>query len=316
LQTRFHIRRKVFALVVCLLFSTILWFLNDLSRVQTATVEIPVKFTGLPYDMVTVNSLPATMDATIEATGFDLLWSNYSGTRQTIEIPLRLEKGGVDPMRNYLFNINYYMPDITEALGPHYKIRRVFPDTFSIRFQKKFVKKVPVKINSDLQFVKEFGLSAPVIIRPDSVLISGTKENLLRVDSVFTKRVILKDIRKSYTGKAELEDLNGITYANNLVEVYMPVEQYTEKSIVVKIIPANVPIGYELNTIPDVCSLKVSVPLSLFNKIAADQFRIIAEFPAKTTSTNRIMLKVETQPSFTRLIKLDPVSVEYKIKQE
>lgn len=313
-QTRFHIRRKVFALAVCLIFSSILWLLNDLNKLQTVTIQIPVRFTGLPYDMVTTNSLPTSMEASVEATGFDLLWRHYTREKRIIDIPLRLEKGGVDPGRNYLFNINYYMQDISEALGSHLKIRRVFPDTFSIRFENKFVKKVPVKLASNIQFEKEFNIAGEISIQPDSVIISGTKENVLKVDSVYTQALNITSLKKSYTGKIELETINGISYSDPYVAVEIPVEQYTEKTISLNITPSNVPANFELNTIPDLVSLKLSVPLSLYNKIAVDQFLVSAEFPIDKTKSNKILLKVDRVPNFIKVLSIDPMAVEYKIK--
>lgn len=313
-QTRFHIRRKVFAMGVCLVFSTFLWFLNDLNRVQTVSVEIPVKFTGLPYDMVPTNSLPTSMQATVEATGFDLLWRNYTSQKKVIEIPLRLEKGGTTPGKNYLFNINYYLQDITDELGSHLKIKRIFPDTFSIRFEKRFSKRVPVRLASNIQYEKEFNVSGLVSLQPDSVIISGTKENISKIDSVFTETLILTGLKKTHTSVLKLESLNGVGYNVENVDVMVPVEQFTEKTISLKITPTNVPANFELNTIPDMVSLKLSVPLSVFNKIAADQFIISAPFPDRSSGATKILLKVDQKPAFVKVVSMSPVSVEYKIK--
>lgn len=313
-QTRFHIRRKVFALLVCLVFSTFLWFLNDLNRVQTVNVEIPVRFTGLPYDMVSTNSLPNTMQATVEATGFDLLWRSYTSQKRVVEIPLRLEKGGAAPGKTYLFNINYYLQDISDELGSHVKIKRIFPDTFSIRFEKRFIKRVPVRLASNLQFEKEFNISGDISLVPDSVTISGTKENIAKVDSVFTENLILKGLKKNYSGDLKLESLNGVTYNVENIDVQIPVEQFTEKTISLKISTIGVPANYELNTIPDVVNLKLFVPLSMFNKIKADEYMVAAEFPDPKSTGNKILLKVVSKPSFVKVISLDPGSVEYKVK--
>jgi hypothetical protein len=314
-QTRFHFRRKLFALGVCLVFSSILWLLNDLNRPQTVVVQVPVRFTGLPYDMVTTNSLPQTMEATVEATGFDLLWRRYSTTKKIVDIPLRLEKGGVDPGKTYLFNINYYMQDITEALGSHLKIRRIFPDTFSIRFEKKFIKKVPVKLASQLEFEKEFNISGKIVVEPDSVIISGTRENIAKIDSVLTQTLALTGVNKSYKGSIELELINGITYNESVVQVNFPVEQYTEKTMELPITPTRVPANYELNTIPNMASVKLSVPLSVFNRITAQQFTLAAQFPEmQNTHTHKIVLKMERMPAFIKVMGINPISVEYKIK--
>jgi hypothetical protein len=315
IQTKFHFRRKFFALGVCLVFSSILWLLNDLNRPQTVVVHVPVKFTGLPYDMVTTNSLPQTMEATVEATGFDLLWRRYTNEKKIVDIPLRLEKGGVDSGKTYLFNINYYMQDITEALGTHLKIRRIFPDTFSIRFEKKFVKKVPVKLASNLQFEKEFNISGKISVEPDSVLISGTRENISKVDSVLTQTLELTAVNKSYAGKIQLESLNGITYNVSYAQVNFPVEQYTEKIMELPITPTQVPANYELNTIPDIAKVKLLVPLSVFNRISPQQFTLAAQFPETLQSnTRKIVLKMERMPAFIKLMSIQPISVEYKMK--
>jgi hypothetical protein len=316
LQTRFHIRRKALALILCLILSVVLWLLNDLNRLQTSSVQIPVKFTGLPYDMVTTNSLPTHMDATVEATGFNLLWRHFTRQEKVIEIPLRLEQGMLKPDRSYLFNINYYMDDITDALGAHVKIRRIFPDTFSIHFARKYIKKVPVVLSSDLGFEKEFYVSASPDIIPDSVIISGTQEKVSKINSVQTQRLVLTKLNKSFQGNIPLESINGIGYNINEVNVNLSVEQFTEKELSLKITPANVPSHFELNTIPDMVTLKLLVPISGYSKIDPSFFQVSAEFPSNSHMVDKIILEVTRKPEFVKIISITPTSVEYKIKQK
>lgn len=315
MQTRFHIRRKVFALFLCLILSVFLWLLNDLNTLQTSSVQVPVKFTGLPYDMVTTNTLPSHMDATVEATGFDLLWRQLVRDKRVVEIPLRLENGLVSANKTYLFNINYYMDDITNSLGEHLKIKRIFPDTFSIRFDKKFTKKVPVQFVSDMNFVKEFNVAGKIILDPDSVMIFGTKENVDLIDKATTEKIGLNNLKTSYVGVAKLSYINGISYNTEEVKVSVPVEQFTEKEITLPITSSHVPPHYELNTIPNMATLKVLVPISDYGKINTSEFIVNAEFPVNTHSVSKIILTVSQKPEFVQVVSIEPESVEYKIKQ-
>jgi hypothetical protein len=315
MQTRFHIRRKVFALVLCSMLSVVLWLLNDLNRLQTSSVQIPVRFTGLPYDMVTTNTLPTHMDATVEATGFNLLWRQIIREEKPVEIPLRLENGIVTPDQTFLFNINYYMDDITDALGSHVKIRRIFPDTFSIRFARKYSRKVPIVLSADLGFEKEFYVSETVKLSPDSVIISGTKEKVTTISAVSTRQLSLKKLKETYQGKIELENINGINYNLQEVEVTLPVEQFTEKVLSLPVIATNVPAHLELNTIPNIVTLKILVPISDYSQIDATLFQVSADFP-NSQAVNQVILKVTRKPEFVKILSISPTSVEYKIKQK
>jgi len=315
MQTRFHIRRKVFALVLCLLLSVFLWLLNDLNTLQTSNVQIPVKFTGLPYDMVTTNTLPSHMEATVEATGFNLLWRHLVKEHKVVEIPLRLESGMVSANKTYLFNINYYLDDITDALGSHLKIKRIFPDTFSIQFDKKFSKKVPVELLSDFNFEKEFNISGKVLLNPDSVLVYGTQNNVASINKITTEKVSLNQLKSTYTGIAKLNYINGITYNIPEVKVKVPVEQFTEKEMSLPIVSSNVPPHYELNTIPNIATIKVLVPISDYGKISAADFKLNAAFPVNISTVGKIILTVTTKPEFVQVVSIEPESVEYKIKQ-
>ncbi len=315
MQTRFHIRRKVFALFLCVILSIFLWLLNDLNTLQTSSVQIPVKFSGLPYDMVTTNTLPSHMDATVEATGFNLLWRQLVKEKKVVEIPLRLENGMVSADRNYLFNINYYMDDITDALGSHVKIKRIFPDTFSIRFAKKFSKKVPVEFVSELSFENEFDVSAPVIIKPDSVYIYGTQENVKSIRKVSTQKLSLDKISRSFRNQLPLENINGISYNKNEVDIQVSVEQFTQKEITMPITSSNVPTHFELNTIPNMATIKVLVPVSSFETISASSFKVDARFPEDINSVRRIILAVSSKPEYVKVVSISPESVEYKVKQ-
>jgi hypothetical protein len=153
-----------------------------------------------------------------------------------------------------------------------------------------------------------------ISLQPDSVTISGTKENISKIDSVYTESLNITGLKKTHTSVLKLENLNGINYNIGEVDVKIPVEQFTEKMISLKITPSNVPANYELNTIPDLVTLKLSVPLSIFNKIVPEQFIVSAEFPDQKTGTTKILLKVDQKPSFVKVVSMTPVSVEYKIK--
>ena len=315
-QTRFHIRRKFFVLAVCITISTIVWLLNDLNKVQTTTVQIPVSFSGLPYDMVPTNSLPNTMEATIEATGFTLLWRQFISKKRIVDISLRLEQGVLVPGKNYLFNTNYYIEDISRSLSSYTKIKRLFPDTFSIRFEKKFVKKVPIRLCTDFQYEKEFYQSANILLEPDSVIISGVKEKVIAIDSVCTKLLKLKNLKKTYDGKIELENINGISYSIQQLKVKLPIEQFTQKQISLKITATSVPSNNELNPIPDMALLNLLVPISLFNSISASQFIVSASFPVSNKKMNKILLTVVQKPEYVKVISIVPPSVEYIIKSK
>lgn len=317
-QTRFHIRRKIFVLAVCVTLSAVLWLLNDLNRLQTATIQIPVKFSGLPYDMVPTNSLPRVMDATIEATGFTLLLRHFTSEKKVIDIPLRINQegwqSGKDSNLRLLFNINAYTTEISKSLGSNVHIRKIYPDTFSIRFEKKFVKKVPVMLLSDIEYLKEFDLSGKISINPDSVIVSGIKEKVSKIVSICTQTLVLKKLNKSYEGTIDLENINGISYNVQHIDIKLPVDQFTEKTINLKITPANVPSNYELNTIPNVVSLKLLLPISSYSLISASQFQVIAPFPDSKNKTGKILLYVYEKPDFVKIININPESVEYKIK--
>ncbi len=313
-QTRFHIRKKIFVLIICLIVSMVLWLLNDLNKIQTTTVHIPVRFSGLPYDMVPTNSLPSTVEASIEATGFTLLWRHFTSEKEVMDISLKLDQGGVVAGKNYLFNINYYTDDISRSLGPHIRVRRLFPDTFSVRFEKRFVKKVPVKLSADLQYQKEFYQSGDLVLRPDSVIISGAEEKVTLIDSVFTKRLILKQVKKSYEGNIELDPINGISYSVSQINVKLPVEQFTEKQISTKIIPTNVPPNYELNTIPDQATINLLVPISVFNSVSPVQFVLTVSFPDKRNKMTKLFVSIAQKPDYVKVVNIAPASVDFIVK--
>ncbi len=315
-QTRFHIRRKIFVFTVCLSVSTFLWLLNDLNRVQTTVVNIPVRFTNLPYDMVTTNSLPSSVETTIEATGFTLLWRHFTSEHKVLDVTLLNNQAPFLPGKSYSMNMNSYLNEISRSLGGNIKIRKIFPDTFSIRFEKKFVKKVPVKLVADITYQKEYYPSDELFIDPDSIIISGSRQRVMGINEVHTLTVQLKDQKETYQGKTGLETLDGITYNINHVDIRIPISQYTEKRIELKITPVNVPSGYELNTIPDAVSLKLLVPVSSYESIIAAQFQVDAPFPGTQASTNKLLLSVGKKPVFVKVLEIEPASVEYKIKSK
>lgn len=279
------------------------------------TISIPVKFTGLPYHLVSTTELPDHVNVTMEAKGFVLLWYQWIDETEKVEVPLDLSHTHPVNGQYYRINLNNYITEITQSFNNNVRIRKVQPDTFSITLTKRKTKKVPVMLQTELDFEHEFGQSGPPIIQPDSILISGPEQNIGQIKSINTEWIKEKRLNKKLEKSVSLKSVYGITLQTNEVRVSIPVEQFTEKTVEATVSVLETPEGAEINLIPAKIKLHIFVPISLFNSISEEQFRIAVVYPGTETKVKKLIPQVIQKPDYIKILSIDPPIVEYILKQ-
>jgi YbbR domain-containing protein len=210
------------------------------------------------------------------------------------------------------------MNSINSYYSSQQKIISVQPDTLYFDFTTRKVKKVPIKLLSDLSFVKQFGQSEKVILKPDSVTLTGPQEQLDKIKFWLTDTLKRKFVEVTINEKVNLikaKEANISIYPTS-TEARIQVEEFTEKEILVPVRVVNNSEYYNVKLIPD--KVKITIMISLKDYASTDEndFEAIADLKLwKNDNANMLPVQLVKRRSFSRVRKIEPLQVNFIIKK-
>ncbi|HET8827981.1 MAG TPA: YbbR-like domain-containing protein, partial [Pelobium sp.] len=266
-------RRKISIFFTCLILAIATWLFFSLSNKYEYEVKTVVSFKNLPVNKAFNPLQSDTVLLTVQGTGWQLLFTRLRIYPRDVRVDLTsLSKRNYVTFTDQIRSINaYYSSD--------QRIVSVQPDTLYFDFTTRKVKKVPVKLVSKLNFVKQFGQSAAIVLKPDSVTVTGPLEQLQKIHFWSTDTFSKDDISHSVLDKISLKatDAPNITIYPPLTEVKIPVEEFTEKQLLVPIKVINNNQYYNVKLIPDRVKITFMVSLSDYEQTNEDDFDAIVD---------------------------------------
>ncbi len=291
---------------VCLLLALVLLFLNKLSRKYIGEVKARIHYIHLPAGKVSTTPLPRELDLYVETTGFKLLWSKLL---KPVDVEINLSA-----LKESFAVTSEMRSSIASQLSAGYSLIEIMPDTLHFTFEKGISKKVPLVADILISFRKQFDFMEPMLVKPDSVKISGPENMLDSIKSWKTERLVFEQLDKSAQDDIALvSPKNPILIVEPKKARYtIPVEEYTEKTLEVEIQKANVPGGKDVNIYPNKAKLIFRVGLSNYEHVSAETFKVVADFSgADLNKGNYVSVKIERVPSYIKSLDYTPKSVEY-----
>ncbi len=309
-------KRKIF--FIFLILATIFWFLNALDGEYTTQIKYPIKFINLPKNKVLTSETIKYVDLKISASGYDIL---------NIKSKIELNALIIDINRNKLHQISEkdtfinflltgtFLSQINKQVSQNIEVLAISPDSVIFNFSEEIKKKIPVSAEFNIKCKKMYMISGKIEIKPDSIEISGLKEDVKLIAFAQPEQVEFLNVEKSITEKITLKNNKGIKINPQEVTINIPIEKYTEKKIRVPIKILNLPDTINLKIFPDIVNLTFKVPLSLYEKTGIKDFDISVDY--KETSklkSNKMTLKINKQPENINDLKIGTHKIDYIVE--
>lgn len=305
-------RRKISIFFTCLVLAVLTWLFFSLSNKYEYEVKTVVNFKNLPVNKAFNPLQSDTVLLTIQGTGWQLLFTRLRIYPRDVRVDLKsLNKRNYVTFTDQIRSINAYY-------SSEQRIISVQPDTLYFDFTTRKVKKVPVKLVTQLSFIKQFGQSAPIEVKPDSVTVTGPLEKLQKINFWETDTFSKKDISNSVTDKIALKasDAPNITIYPPLTELKIPVEEFTEKQLFVPIKVINNQQYYNVKLIPDKVKITFMVSLSDYEHTNEDDFDAVVDLNNwKNYDASMLPIKIVKKKPFARIRWILPSQVHFMIKK-
>lgn len=323
--TRFKFNRQTTVFLVCVLISTVIWFLIALSKTYTTFVEFGVNYTNIPEDKLLVDELPDHIAVKVTAQGFTLLSWKMGVSNDVLDIDVARKGFPVTSGEN-VKTIHVVTADLLEPLsrqlGSGSGITRgdILPDTIPVVLSDSASKTVPVLPKHQLTFATDFKLDGDIEVQPSVVDLFGPKRMLDTMRQIYTEVIELEELEDHTRVVAKLlfeNPAGNIRVVPEQVFVSIPVDQFIEESIMVPVALENVPPNKEVRLFPDSVEVQYGVGLRR-GRTVHSQFKAVVTLPdtADLEDYRKLRVDLEESPNYIKVLRQSPLRVEFIISDK
>ena len=311
--------RKLYVFLFCLSLSIFFWILNALSKNFTTDAVFNVTYINQPKSKVVLNELPNQLTIKIKGLGFDLMAYKLRLRSSSIKVDLSKLKGFNNQLQSTTLASSSFYSNVSSQLGDQIEIKNIYPDSIQFLFDEKVEKTVKIIPNTKLSFEKQFQLFGKILVKPIITKVSGPASVVDTLTSIYTEILLLKNLSETTTEIVTFSPEyvhKKLTFNPSKVIMHIPVEKFTESSVMVKVKPINVPDSIEIKAIPNEIELKFSLPLSKMASLPSTNF--IAEIDYNQINDNfnhKLQVELMDYPDYIQPLNLNPGKVEYILKK-
>jgi len=299
-------------LVICLLIAIAAWLFMALNNKYVYTAKTVLKYENIPQKKAFHPLQSDTVDLQVEGTGWQLLFARLRIRPQSISISLEKLNN-----RNFiLFSEQLY--HVNRQLETSQKIISVKPDTLYFDFSQKKVKRVPVKLVSRINFMKQYGVSDPIEITPDYVTISGPEQELEKIKEWRTDSLKLNDIQHTTKTMVGMEQskMKNVSIFPASAEVRIPVDEFTEKVLEVPVKVINNRDYYSIKLYPRKVKITFLVALSKYHLVNEEFIEAVVDINEwKELNHGRLSVKIMRFPDFCKMLQIAPAKLDFIIEK-
>lgn len=310
--------RKLAIYMVCVCIATIFWFLNALNKQYSVELTFPVKYTNWPANKILTNNPPDHFVLRVNSFGFTLLRYKLSLAFSPLIFNVNEFTDGkleLSEKSNYALPTRQFINRLAEQVSNELNITEIHPDTLIFLFDKVTSRQVKVRPNVSFELKQQHFLNDIITTIPDSVLVSGPESILDTLSFVSTTYQHYKDVDCTIRQNIPLKDYKNIIMRTTRVLLEIPVEEYTEKQVMVPVTINNLPQGTRINLFPDKINVSFMIALSRFKEVEPGDFQVSVSYQDIQNREDLLRLKIDTQPPYIHSVALSPEQIEYLIEK-
>ncbi len=305
-------RRRLSAFLTCLVLAGLAWLLSTLQGVYTYKVQRLLVYTNTPRRRAFRSLQSDTVDVTMQGSGWKMLFSKMRPVNERVTIDLHTLES-----KNFIA-VNTQLDRINMRKEPDQKIIDFDPDTLYFDFTNRAIKRVPVKLQYSMRFMPQFAMSGNITIRPSYVTLSGPENVIGKITEWKSDSLKMGDVSENMTTKVNLEHVHAANLAvyPKVVQVTVPVEEYTEKTLEIPVRLIGNVHYYGVKIFPQKVKVTFTTSLSRYNELDEDFFEATADLALwSDRHYSALPVKLTRMPAFTKIVKIEPQNVDFIIKK-
>jgi YbbR domain-containing protein len=305
-------RKRFLILVTCLLCAIGAWLFMALSHKYVYTAKTVLIYKDFPQKKAFKALQTDTVDLQVEGTGWQLLFARLRVKPQAITVSLA-------QLNNRSFILfSEQLGQVNKQLETSQKIISIKPDTLYFDFSKRTNKRVPVKLLSNFQFVKQYGISSQIQLKPSYVNISGSQEELAKISQWYTDTLKLADLQHTINTKIAIKanNLTNVSIYPASVGVKVPVDEFTEKTVEISLNVLNNREFYDVKLYPKKVKITFLVALSRYQEMDEDFIEAAVDMDEwKLLNHHQLTVKITRFPDYCKLVSISKRKINFIIEK-
>lgn len=309
----FFFSKDVLSFLLFLSLAAAFWFIRALGKEHETTIELPVRYTGIPQDISVVNVPPASITLTVQDEGGRLFsYRNKELIPISIDVSrVFYDKGEIVITRNQIIR------RLSGHVLPTTAIFDIQPDSILIKYEKLSTRVLPVVVNGTYSLASQYELSSPVQVDPAEITVYGPKKMLDTMKVVRTQPIDLKNLSDTTIVRTKPAAVESFRYQENEIKVSFFVEMFTEKTMNLPVTIVNGPENIHVRTFPAVVKATFNIGMSQFNNMSENDLKIYIDYKElKNTKGAKIPLQVENNTGYISNVRILPAEVEFLLEEK
>ncbi|EGV42385.2 YbbR-like domain-containing protein [Bizionia argentinensis JUB59] len=285
-----------------------------LSNTYTNTITFQINKVNVPETAVIFDDADKTLRISLKSHGFNLLKYYFKTPKIDIDFSQNMAKTD----KHYVWNNKSAFLDIQSQLKETVDVVRISPDTLLFKYDVNAIKKVPVKINTKINYAIGYDILDKFKIVPDSIKIIGPEILVSAVNYIETDTLKLQGVKKDIKTTIALklpENIKQLSFSASKVEVEAKVTKFTEGKLKIPVTVINIPENINLKYYPKKISVYYYTSLENYKTISASDFQIVCDFAEVSQNQSFLIPRITKQPDVLRRVKINHDQIEYIITE-
>ena len=267
---------------------------------------------GVPNHVVLTSEPPSELRIKVKDKGTVLL--NYMLGKSFFPVNIDFSESKA-PNNHVKIYASDFEKKILSQLNVSSKILSIKPDTLEYIYSEGKSKLVPVRLQGKVTAGRQYYIS-DTIYSPDSVLVYAPVAILDTITTAYTQKVNFENVADTLRQRIALAGVKGAKFVPGAIDLTLPVDIYTEKTVEVPLRGINFPADKVLRAFPSKVQITFQVGLSRFRKIKASDFVVNVSYEELLKlGSDKYTVKLKSFPNGINQIRIVPEQVDFLIEQ-
>ncbi|MGE5432575.1 MAG: YbbR-like domain-containing protein [Syntrophomonadaceae bacterium] len=302
------VNKKVFSIILAVLFSFILWGSVTLSNSYFTTITVPVRLTNLPKGFAASRMSISEVNLRIKGEGWRLA---------SLILSNNLEYNVSAGRDSQSKNIN-----LRNALGENawlssgIQLFDLYPDFLSVSLERITERKIKIRPDLSISFKQDFGLVSNIKVIPDSVVVYGPGSIVKNLAAVPTIKRSFNNLDDKILERIDLQNIPGLTYSNGSCVIKFDVQKIVDKTLEnLEVEVRNTPRGEDLVVFPSSITVVLRGGINIIGKLKSEDVHPFVDYNQVIRDTLGIIEPEVKVPDYVTVIDKKPNQLKYIIKK-
>jgi len=305
-------RRRASAFFTCLVLAILAWVFTVLSNSYSYTVKEILNFKNTPQKRAFHSLQSDTVNATLNGSGWQMLFAKMHKEANTITIDLRTLE-----TKSYVV-LSSQHGLINDKKEISQQITGFSPDTLYFDFSNRKVKRIPIELVSAVKYKRQFSQSGNITLNPAYVIVNGPANVIDNITSWKTDTLQLDSVGETVSKRITLQPVKegNLSVVPKSTLVNIPVDEFTEKTLEIPVKLTNNRNYDDVKVFPQKVKVTFTTSLARYAQTDEDFFEATADLDLwRKHGYKALPVVIFKSPAYTKIVKIEPQNIDFIIKK-